>query len=111
MRNILRYFKISLSFNFFLYVVLLKQIVSANQNEISGGDDKPVGRYQVAKLNFDHVSDVYAITLWILLGSLAKVGESIKKTYLKHTFNKIQLIFKAFTCLTSLQKDFLKAVC
>jgi hypothetical protein len=32
-------------------------------------------RFQVVQFNFDHVSDVYAITLWILLGSLAKVGE------------------------------------
>jgi hypothetical protein len=31
-------------------------------------------RFHVAEFNFDHVSDVYAITLWILLGSLAKVG-------------------------------------
>jgi len=34
---------------------------------------KPL-RFHVAEFNFDHVSDVYAITLWILLGSLAKVG-------------------------------------
>ena len=32
-------------------------------------------RFQVVQFNFDHVSDVYAITLWILLGSLAKVGK------------------------------------
>jgi hypothetical protein len=31
-------------------------------------------RFHIAEFNFDHVSDVYAITLWILLGSLAKVG-------------------------------------
>ena len=31
-------------------------------------------RFQVVEFKFDHVSDVYAITLWILLGSLAKVG-------------------------------------
>ncbi|UJR21456.1 hypothetical protein I4U23_024541 [Adineta vaga] len=35
--------------------------------------NKPI-RFHVAEFNFDHVSDVYAITLWILLGSLAKVG-------------------------------------
>ncbi|CAF1345472.1 unnamed protein product [Rotaria sordida] len=34
---------------------------------------KPL-RFHVAYFNFEHVSDVYAITLWILLGSLAKVG-------------------------------------
>lgn len=32
-------------------------------------------RFHVVEFNFDHVSDVYAITLWILLGSLAKVGQ------------------------------------
>ncbi|CAF4165328.1 unnamed protein product, partial [Rotaria magnacalcarata] len=31
-------------------------------------------RFHVAEFNFDHVADVYSITLWILLGSLAKVG-------------------------------------
>ena len=31
-------------------------------------------RFHVAEFNFEHVSDVYAITLWILLGSLAKIG-------------------------------------
>ena len=41
---------------------------------VDGGEAKKVGRYPVASFNFDHVSDVYAITLWILLGSLAKVG-------------------------------------
>lgn len=37
-------------------------------------------RFQVVQFNFDHVSDVYAITLWILLGSLAKVGKNSLKT-------------------------------
>lgn len=32
-------------------------------------------RFHVAEFNFEHVADVYAITLWILLGSLAKVGK------------------------------------
>jgi hypothetical protein len=50
--------------------------VSAASEEVNGGEEKIIGRYQVAKFNFEHVSDVYAITLWILLGSLAKVGES-----------------------------------
>ena len=41
---------------------------------VDGGEDKVPGRFQVAKFNYEHVSDVYAITLWILLGSLAKIG-------------------------------------
>ena len=36
-------------------------------------------RFEVAQFNFDHVSDVYAITLWILLGSLAKVGRLVAR--------------------------------
>ncbi len=44
---------------------------------VDGEEVKPVSRYKVATFNFEHVSDVYAITLWILLGSLAKVGMSI----------------------------------
>ena len=48
--------------------------VNAGIEEVNGGEEKQIGRYQVASFNFDHVSDVYAITLWILLGSLAKVG-------------------------------------
>jgi hypothetical protein len=38
------------------------------------GEEKHVGRYPVAKFKFTEVSEVYAITLWILLGSLAKIG-------------------------------------
>lgn len=47
---------------------------SAAVEEVNGGAKHHVGRYPVARLEFDHVSDIYAITLWILLGSLAKVG-------------------------------------
>ena len=50
-----------------------KRVHSATE-EVNGGEEKKIESYQVAKFNFDHVSDVYAITLWILLGSLAKVG-------------------------------------
>ena len=57
-----------------IVVHLLAKRVSAASEEVNGGEEKVPGRYQVAKFNFDHVSDVYAITLWILLGSLAKVG-------------------------------------
>lgn len=47
---------------------------SAATEEINGGEEKVVVRYPVARFEFEHVSDIYAITLWILLGSLAKVG-------------------------------------
>lgn len=57
-----------------LIVYLMAKRVYAAEDEVFGSELKPPGRYEVAKFNFDHVSDVYAITLWILLGSLAKVG-------------------------------------
>ena len=58
-----------------LIVYLFARRVSAATEEVNGGEEKIIGRYKVANFNFDHVSDVYAITLWILLGSLAKVGK------------------------------------
>ncbi len=58
-----------------LFVYIFARRASAASEEVNGGEEKIPGRYQVAKFNFDHVSDVYAITLWILLGSLAKVGK------------------------------------
>lgn len=57
-----------------LVIYLFTKRAHAATEEVNGGDEKVIGRYSVAKFNFDHVSDVYAITLWILLGSLAKVG-------------------------------------
>jgi hypothetical protein len=57
-----------------LFVYLFAKRASGASEEINQGAEKPVMRYQVATFNFDHVSDIYAITLWILLGSLSKVG-------------------------------------
>jgi len=57
-----------------LVIYLFSRKVYAATEQVNGGEEKKLGRYNVAKFNFDHVSDVYAITLWILLGSLAKVG-------------------------------------
>ena len=39
-----------------------------------GGEEPIIGRYKVASFNYDHVSDLYAIVLWILLGAFVKVG-------------------------------------
>lgn len=52
---------------------VIKHANSATE-EVNGGEEKVVSRYPVARFDFEHVSDIYAITLWILLGSLAKVG-------------------------------------
>ncbi|CAF0750538.1 unnamed protein product [Brachionus calyciflorus] len=60
-------------FSFLCLYLITKRVYSATE-EVIGGEEKVITRYQVAKFNFEHVSDVYAITLWILLGSLAKVG-------------------------------------
>lgn len=54
-------------------LALIKQVRSAVE-EIDIHDEKVEKRYQVAHFNFEEVSSVYAITLWILLGSLAKIG-------------------------------------
>jgi len=58
-----------------LAIFFVSRRVSAAVEEINGGEEKVVERYPVARFNFEHVSDIYAITLWILLGSLAKVGK------------------------------------
>lgn len=55
-----------------IYLVV-KRVYSATE-EVIGGEETVSDTFQVVKFNFEHVSDVYAITLWILLGSLAKVG-------------------------------------
>jgi hypothetical protein len=62
-------------FVFFL-VYLIFKCVHGTQDFLYAdiGEEKHVGRYQVAKFKFLEVSDVYAITLWILLGSLAKIA-------------------------------------
>jgi hypothetical protein len=61
---------------FFIIVYYLCKYVQCATEVVDGGEKKEVERYPVAEFNFEHVSDVYAITLWILLGSLAKVGMS-----------------------------------
>ena len=54
-------------------LVMIKHARSAVE-EIDIRDEKVQKRYQDAHFNFEEVSSVYAITLWILLGSLAKIG-------------------------------------
>lgn len=57
----------------FVIFLLVKNVRSLTE-EIDVKDEKIEKRYQVAHFNFEEVSSVYAITLWILLGSLAKIG-------------------------------------
>ena len=63
----------------FVATIVCKYSVKCGTETIDGGDKKEITRYPVAAFNFEHVSDVYAITLWILLGSLAKVGFHLSK--------------------------------
>ncbi|RNA14047.1 putative Na(+) H(+) antiporter nhx-9 isoform X1, partial [Brachionus plicatilis] len=57
-----------------LCIYLISKRVYSATEEVVGGEEKISDTFQVVRFNFEHVSDVYAITLWILLGSLAKVG-------------------------------------
>jgi hypothetical protein len=65
-------------FSFMLLIVLilvsvLNRVNTSNET-VNLKEEKTVTRYQVAKFDFVEVQSVYAITLWILLGSLAKIG-------------------------------------
>lgn len=71
--DFLRKYSRYIYYGFLVCYLLARKAYAANE-EVFGSELKQLGRYEVAKFNFDHVSDVYAITLWILLGSLAKVG-------------------------------------
>ena len=58
----------------------LKQ-ANASSVQVAGQPDKPHETYAVFRFHFEAVSNAYAITLWILLGSLAKIAF--------HMFSKI----------------------
>ena len=57
-----------------LILVCISNRANAENVTVNVNEEKIVSRYQVAKFNFVEVSGVYSITLWILLGSLAKIG-------------------------------------
>jgi hypothetical protein len=72
---------------YLIYVVIvsiafLSKNVRADTESINEQENKQVERYKVAKLNIEEVSGVYSVTLWILLGSLIKIG--ISKFKRKH---------------------------
>ena len=66
-------------FKYIYYAIILIYALSkhahASSEELTGGEEKVVGRYKVASFNYDHVADLYAIVLWILLGAFVKVGK------------------------------------
>ena len=57
-----------------LFLFYWRYVHSATDEFQDIGEDNTPGRYEVLKFKFEEVTDVYAITLWILLGSLAKIG-------------------------------------
>lgn len=75
-----------------VFFIIIKRAKMSTE-EMDARDEKTVGRYQVAKFNFVEVSEVYAITLWILLGSLAKIGNSNLSTFFRRSsyINKMNL--------------------
>jgi hypothetical protein len=40
----------------------------------NGGDQKVINRYPVASFTLENVISPYGIAVWILLGSMAKIG-------------------------------------
>lgn len=66
---------------FCIYIFLIVEfltnyvkLLSAETITVNARLEKNPGRYQVAKFQFEEVAEVYSITLWILIGSLAKIG-------------------------------------
>jgi len=64
---------------YLIYIVIVALAFSskyahADTESINDQENKQVERYKVAKLNIEEVSGVYSVTLWILLGSLIKIG-------------------------------------
>jgi hypothetical protein len=57
----------------FLLYSFIKHAKTASE-VVDGGLVKNVQRYQVAHFDLENVGGVYVITLWIILGSLAKIG-------------------------------------
>lgn len=64
-----------------IMLYFLARHVNSASEELEGGEKKVIGRYKVASFNYDHVADLYAIVLWILLGAFVKVGK-----YLQYAF-------------------------
>lgn len=67
--------KISIFLVFFAAVLYQFSFVNCTDRIENARLEKDTERYQVARFNFEEVSEVYTITLWILVGSLAKIGK------------------------------------
>lgn len=75
-----------------IIVCFMIKKVRCYTEEINVFDKQDTQRYQVAKFDFEEVSGVYAITLWILLGSLAKIGNLIFCYFFVDKIELIELI-------------------
>jgi hypothetical protein len=60
---------VALLYNFNKYVYSQSDVEYAN-----GGDQKVINRYPVASFTLENVISPYGIAVWILLGSMAKIG-------------------------------------
>lgn len=102
--------------NFYIKSLIFTLVVSAsvfinyadcNTEVVDGGDKQTIQRFQVAHFNFEHVAGVYTITLWILLGCLAKIGiKSIKIHNFCLVYRLITLEILRFSLLTQNYKTF-----
>ena len=52
----------------------VRQVESTEEQVNAGSADIEVDNYKVFRFHFEPVSNVYMITLWIILGCLAKIG-------------------------------------
>jgi hypothetical protein len=55
-----------------LILIIYVSFVDSSSSSSNTTSGRP--RFPVVKVTFDHVSNVFGICLWILLGILAKIG-------------------------------------
>lgn len=67
--------------------------VEATTSEVNDQLNSEHENYQVFRFHFEPVSDAYSITLWILLGTLFKIGKYLRKD------NLLEVIEMFFFCL------------
>lgn len=85
--NLLTSLKQSLSslhkYSIYIYLIIVvshltyRRVHTSSHSAVIVNDrseEQTIDRFPVATFNFEHVSSAYSITLWIILGSLAKIG-------------------------------------
>ena len=66
--------RIVLGFSMFCVCFWKAQAAGNEEQGYVDAGGEQVQRYQIAKFNYDYVGAIYPIVLWVLLGSLAKLG-------------------------------------